>query len=90
MERAARGLADLLRTEIRETDRATRVGPASYRLLLAETNARAARQVAARLDRSFRDGRSGSPSAKLRIEIAAPARGESLEDALLAAEGRLA
>jgi GGDEF domain-containing protein len=90
LERAARGLADLLRTEVRETDRAARVGPTGYRLLLAETNARAARQVAARLDRSFHDGRSGSLSTKLRIEIAAPARGESLEDAVIAVERRLA
>lgn len=90
LERAARGLGDLLRAEIRETDRAARVGPASYRLLLTETNARAARQVAARLDRSFRDARAGAAPVRLRVEIAAPARGESLEDALLAAERRLA
>lgn len=90
LERAARDLADLLRAEIRETDRAARVGPASYRLLLPETSARAARQVAARLDRTFRDQRPGVPSARLRIEIVAPARGESLEDALIAAERRLA
>jgi hypothetical protein len=89
-ERSARGLADLLRAEVRETDRAARTGPASYRLLLTETSARAARQVAARLDRAFREERVGPPAARLRIEIAAPARGESLEDALRRAERRLA
>lgn len=90
LERLARGLADLIRLEVRETDRAARVGPASFRMLLTETNARAARHVAARLDRAFRAERAGSPdSAKLRIEIVAPARGESLEDAIIAAERRL-
>ena len=76
---------------MRETDRAARVGPTSYRLLLTETNARAARSVAARLDRAFHEDRVGwSPSVRLRIEIAAPTRGESLEDALITAERRLA
>jgi GGDEF domain-containing protein len=90
LERAARGLADVLRAEIRETDRAARVGPASYRVLLAETSARAAKQVASRLDRTFREERPGVPPTRLRIEIVAPARGESLEDALSTAERRLA
>jgi len=91
LERAARGLADLIRVEVRETDRIARIGPASFRMLLTETNARAARHVAARLDRAFHDDRAERPArAKLRIEIAAPTRGESLEDALIAAERRLA
>jgi GGDEF domain-containing protein len=91
LERVARGLADLIRVEVRETDRAVRIGPASFRMLLTETNARAARHLAARLDRSFHLQRAGWPgAAKLRIEIAAPTRGESLEDALVAAERRLA
>jgi hypothetical protein len=90
LERSARGLGDLLRAEVRETDRAARVGPASYRLLLTETSARAARHVATRLDRAFHDERRGSPTGTLRIEIAAPARAESLEEALITAERRLA
>jgi hypothetical protein len=90
LERAARDLADLLRVEVRETDRAARVGSASYRLLLTETNARAARQVAARLDRAFHGEGAGPRPARLRIEIAAPVRGGSLEDALRIAERRLA
>ena len=90
LERAARDLADLIRIEVRETDRATRIGPASFRILLTETSARAARQVAARLDRAFGRERPGRPAATLRIEIAAPTRGESLEDALISAERRLA
>lgn len=90
LERVARDLGDMLRGEIRETDRAARVGPASYRLLLTETSARAARQVAGRIDRAFHNQRHGRSGGRLRIEIAAPTRGESLEDALLAAERRLA
>lgn len=91
LERAARGLAELIRVEVRETDRSARMGPTSFRMLLTETSARAARQVAARLDRSFQLRDSDWPGlANLRIEIAAPARGESLEDALAAAERRLA
>lgn len=88
IERAATRLADVLRAEVRETDRAARVGPTSFRMLLTETGARAARHVAARLERAFRDERRGVPPAILRIEIGAPTRGESLEDAVLAAEHR--
>lgn len=91
LDRAARGLVDLIRVEVRETDRAARFGPASFRMLLTETNARAARNVAARLDRAFHASPSGwTPPARLRIEIAAPTRGESLDDALRTAERRLA
>jgi GGDEF domain-containing protein len=91
LERDARGLADLIRAEVRETDRAVRTGPIAFRMLLTETSARAARHVAGRLDRAFHDDRAeSSPSTRLRIEIAAPTRGESLEDAVLAAERRLA
>jgi GGDEF domain-containing protein len=91
LERAAQTLADLIRAEVRETDRAVRMGPASFRMLLTETSARAARHVAARLERAFHDGRSDPPGPpKVRIEIAAPTRGESLDDAVIAAERRLA
>jgi hypothetical protein len=89
LEPEARGLAELLRGEVRQTDRAARIGPSSYRLLLTETSARSARHVAARLDRAFHDD-AGGRSARLRIEVAAPARGESLEDAVRVAERRLA
>ncbi len=91
LERVARGLADLIRSQVRETDRAARFGPTSFRMLLTETSARAARHVATRLDRSFQAQRRGWPEpARLRIEIAAPTRGESLEDAMRTAERRLA
>jgi hypothetical protein len=90
LDRDARGLADLIRLEARETDRAVRLGAASFRMLLPETNARAARHVVIRLDRAFHLASVGRPEpAQLRIEIAAPARGGSLEDALVDAERHL-
>ncbi len=90
LDHVARVLAEQIRVEVRETDRAARIGPTSFRMLLTETNSRAARNVAARLDRSFRLLWDGLPGhARLRIEIAAPTRGESLEDAVVAAEQRL-
>ena len=86
----ARGLADLIRSEARDTDRAVRIGAASFRMLLPETGSRAARHVVARLDRSFHLARADRPhQAALRIEVAAPARGGSLEDALAEAERRV-
>ena len=91
VDRVARALADLIRAEARATDRAVRMGPSSFRLLLPETNARAARHVGARLERAFQlidPGRPGLP--ELRMEVAAPTRGGSLEDALAEAERRLA
>ncbi len=90
LERLAREAAGLIRQEARDTDRAVRVGAASFRLLLPETGARAARHVVARLDQAFQQAhaaRSGVP--QVRIEVAAPARGGSLEDALADAEIRL-
>ena len=91
LERVARGLADLIRLEARETDRAVRMAAGSFRMLLTETSARSSRHVAARLDRAFRLAEAGRPDpAQLRIEVVSPARGESLEDALADTERRLA
>lgn len=90
LDRVAREMGNLIRSEARETDRAVRVGAASFRMLLPETNARAARHVVARLDRAFHHANAGwLDAAKLRIEIVAPARGGSLEEALGEAERRL-
>lgn len=90
LDRVAHGLADLIRAEARATDRAVRLGPSSFRLLMPETNGRAARHVGARLERAFR---LANPESRvgpvLRIEVAAPTRGGSLEDALNEAELRL-
>lgn len=91
VDAVAAALVDLIRHEARETDRAVRMGPASFRMLLPETSGRAARHVGARLERDFAAAfgevldRPG-----LRVEVAAPPRGGSLEDALAEAERRLA
>jgi GGDEF domain-containing protein len=90
LDRMARRLADLIRSEARETDRAARVGAASFRMLLPETNARAARHVTTRLEQAFQVATTNRPDAThLRIELASPTRGGSLEDAILDAERRL-
>lgn len=90
-DRVARMLADLIREGVRATDRPVRLGPSSFRLLLPETNARAAHQAGGRLAKAFERTYDGQPvRAELRIEVAAPTRGGSLEDALAEAERRLA
>jgi GGDEF domain-containing protein len=94
IDHVARTLADVIRAEARETDRAVRVGASSFRLLLPETNARAARSLADRLDRGFTvnlvsgNGASGDGVA-LCIEVATPSRTGTLEDALADAERRV-
>jgi hypothetical protein len=90
LDRVAHALADLIRAEARTTDRAVRMGPSSFRLLMPETNARAARRAGARLERAFHLAYAGRPDRPdLRMEVAAPTRGGSLEDALTEADRRL-
>jgi hypothetical protein len=87
----ARRLADAIRAEARETDRAMRAGPLSFRMLLPETGARAARSFTDRLDRAFRgageDGRTDG--VELCFEVATASRSGTLEDAVADAEARL-
>lgn len=91
VDRIARGLAEVIRAEARETDRAVRVAPLSFRLLMPETGSRAARTAAERLERAFRVTPDGTlAGVDLRIEIAMAPRVGSLEDALAEAERRLA
>ncbi len=91
VDRIARAVADAIRAEARETDRAVRLGALSFRVLLPETGGRAARTVAERLDRAFLarpDARS--MGADLTIDIATAPRSGTLEDALIEVERRLA
>lgn len=91
IDRVAGGLAELIRGGVRQTDRAVRLGASSFRLLMPETNAQAARRLAARLEGAFHAKYAGPPNRPvLRTEVAAPTRGGSLEDALTDAERRLA
>jgi GGDEF domain-containing protein len=91
VDRIARALANVIRAEARETDRAVRIATLRFRLLLPETGGRAARTLAERLDRAFSadpDGRSNGVA--LQIEVATAARNGTLEDALAEAEARIA
>jgi hypothetical protein len=89
-DRIARVVADAIRAEARETDRAVQLGALSFRVLLPETGDRAARTVAARLDRAYlANADSETLGADLTIDVATPARHATLEDALADAERRL-
>lgn len=91
IDRTARSLADIIRAEGRETDRAVRMGALGFRLLLPETGGRPARTLVGRIERAFRathDGRSSG--VELFVEVAIPTRTGTLEDALTDAETRLA
>ncbi len=86
----ARDVVDVIRAEARETDRAVRMGPASFRLLLSETGDAAARTLAERLQRGFRVAQEQRPpDTELSIEIATVSRAGSLADALVDAERRM-
>jgi len=89
-DRVARTLADVILAGARETDRASRIGAVSFRLLLPETGGRAARTLAERLDRAFLASPEGQADGiDLCIEIATAPRSGSLEDAFADAEQRL-
>ena len=91
LDRLARAVADAIRAEARETDRAVRFGASSFRMLLPETGDRAARAVADRLDRAFRASPEAGPVAgDFTIDVVTPARSGTLEDALVDAERRVA
>jgi len=84
-------LADVIRAQARETDRAVRIDSLNFRLLLPETSARAARTVVERIERSFLGLPGGRPDAvEVCIEVATAARTGTLEDSLQEAEARLA
>ena len=86
----ARAVADAIRAEARETDRAVRFGAHSFRMLLPETGDLAARAVADRLDRTFgATDEARAHGATLSIDVASPGRNVSLEEALAEAERRL-
>ena len=91
IERIARTIGDVIRSEARETDRAVRTGQLAFRLLLPETGGRAARSLAERLERAYLaipDGRADGVA--LAVEVATAPRNGRLEDALTEAEARIA
>ena len=91
VERSARAIGDVIRSEARETDRAVRTGRLAFRLLLPETGGRAARSLAERLERAYLSAPDGRvDSVALAVEVATAPRNGSLEDALAEAEVRFA
>lgn len=90
-DEVAHELADLIKEQARSSDRAVRLGPSSFRVLMPETSARAARHLADRLETAFHAAGTGSNHRPgLRYVVAAPTRGGSLGDALVEAERRVA
>ena len=86
----ARDMVEVIRAEAREPDRAVRMGPTSFRLLLPETGDPAARNLADRLERAFRlTQEPQSYDTELSIEIATVSRVGSLADAMVDAERRM-
>lgn len=91
IDRFARLVADAIRAEARECDRAVRYGATSFRLLLPETTDHAARTVAQRIDRAvMANGGQLGTGARLTIDVAYPGRAGTLEDAVTDAERRQA
>jgi len=89
-DRIAGAMADTIRAQARETDRAMRGGALSFRVLLPETGGRAARTLADRLERAFLARPDGGPEGiDLCIDVATAPRNGSLEAALAEAEQRL-
>jgi hypothetical protein len=86
----ARCVADTIRAEARETDRAVRYASASFRLLLPETGERAARAVAQRIDQAVgvRASELGA-DAGVSIDVVSPPGFGSLEAAVADAERRV-
>ncbi len=90
-ELVARQVTAAIRAEARETDRVVRVGSAGFRLLLPETEARAAQVLADRLSRAVSDTSDPAvPPVDLRIDVLMVPPYGSIEDYLAAAERRIA
>ena len=91
IERIARTIDEVIRSEARETDRAVRTGRLTFRLLLPETGGKAARTLGDRLERAYLaspDGRADGVT--LAVEVATAPRSGRLEEALADAEVRFA
>jgi GGDEF domain-containing protein len=90
-DRVARAIGDAIRAEARETDRAVRIDARTFRVLLPETGARAARTLVERLGRAVRTGANGSADqVDVRFEVATASRNGTLEQAVADGEARLA
>jgi hypothetical protein len=87
----ARRLAEIICAEGREADRAVRFDAVRFRVLLPETDVRAARTLADRIQEAFDASVAWRPNGvDLEIEVAAPNRAGTLAEAIADAETRLA
>jgi GGDEF domain-containing protein len=91
-DRWAGRLGAAIRAQARDTDRVARVGPATFHVLLPETDDREASALADRICRACRDvlPMPPGPVADVRTSAASPTGGGTLADALRLAQARLA
>lgn len=84
-------LKEIVAREVRETDRAARVGVGRLQVLLPECTEEEAGHLANRIERAFRaPTEDGRLPGELHLEIAIPRRGTDPLEALHDAERRLA
>jgi hypothetical protein len=88
LDRMARIVADCVRANVRETDRAVRLSTGSLRVLLPETGGRAARVAADRIEQAFASVDARPETVGLKVDIVTPSRGRSIADALADADRR--
>jgi GGDEF domain-containing protein len=91
VDRIAAPVGDAIRNEARETDRCARVGPSRFHLLLPETPQAEAAHFADRLQAACVERLvDQATDVTVRITAVSPVLGQSLADALVLAETRLA
>lgn len=84
-------LTRTLGREARETDRATRVDPGRFLVLLPETGEDEAAHLASRIERGYRaHAEEATVAGEIRIEIAVPRPGTDPDLAIESADRRLA
>ena len=92
LDRIAQVVGAIVRREAREPDRVARMSPGRFHVLLPETQEREAIALGERIQRACTDlaAMSAAGGANVRTAAAGPNAGQTLGDALRAAEARLA
>jgi hypothetical protein len=92
LDRIAQVVGAIVRREAREPDRVARMSPGRFHVLLPETQEREAIALGERIQRACTDlaAMSAAGGANVRTAAAGPSAGQTLGDALRAAEARLA
>ncbi len=91
LDRIAQLVGTTVRHQARETDRVARMGPTRFHMLLPETHEREATVLGERIERACAADAAiaAGGGATVRAAAAGPAAGQTLDDALRAAEARL-